>query len=219
MSEVKISRLTSHVSHFKPIVMKSVFIKTILLCVFTGICFFAFCNQPVPAVADLRCEYRDNPIGIDITQPNLGWFIQAPLTGNNKNIAQTAYQIIVASTPELLQQNIGDLWDSKKILSDNSTHVIYGEASQGKQAASLASSQRCYWKVRVWTKSGDNKEVMSAWSKAALWSMGLLNKSDWVGKWIGLNKDTDNYDTATEHRRLAARMLRREFAVHDKRSY
>jgi alpha-L-rhamnosidase len=196
--------------------MKHTFIKAVLFCIFTGIGFSSFSNEPAPGVVNLRCEYRDNPVAIDITQPNLGWFIQLPLTGTTKDIVQTAYQVIVASTPELLQKNTGDLWNSKKVLSDNSTHVMYGEDGLVKNAVALVSNQRCYWKVRVWTKSGDNKEMMSPWSKSAMWSMGLLHKSDWVGKWIGLNKDTDHYDTATEHRRLAARMLRREFSIQKK---
>ena len=46
-----------------------------------------------------------------------------------------------------------------------------------------------------------------------MWTMGLLNTSDWSGKWIGLNGDAEIKDTVTEHRRLASRMLRRAFPV------
>ena len=52
-------------------------------------------------------------------------------------------------------------------------------------ARRLRSHQPCFWKVRVWDKDGRP----SAWSKPALWSMGLLDPSDWArAEWIGSDK-------------------------------
>ncbi|MFT3746668.1 MAG: family 78 glycoside hydrolase catalytic domain [Agriterribacter sp.] len=161
-----------------------------------------------PYAIELRCEYLNNPLGIDRIQPHLGWLITTRDT-TFKNIKQTGYQVLVASSPALLKKNIGDLWNSKKIISDNSAHVIY----QGKH---LASQQQCYWKVRIWTSSDKNKEQLSLWSEPAMWSMGLLSQKEWTGKWIGLNGDDEIKDTVTEHRRLTARMLRKEFKVSKK---
>ena len=36
---------------------------------------------------------------------------------------QTAYQVLVASTPKLLAKDQGDLWDSGKVASDQSIQV------------------------------------------------------------------------------------------------
>ena len=160
-------------------------------------------TSKTPHAAALRCEYLNNPLGIDKIQPHLGWLVTTSDT-SLKNIKQTGYQVLVASSPGLLQKNTGDLWDSKKIMSGNSAHIIYN----GK---TLSSEQQCYWKVRIWTRIGTAKEQASAWSEPALWSMGLLHPADWTGKWIGLNGDSEIKDTVTEHRRLASRMLRKEF--------
>ncbi len=168
---------------------------------------FLFAQRSVttamPHATALRCEYLDNPLGIDKKQPHLGWLITTKDTAL-KNIRQTGYQVLVASSPALLESGTGDLWDSKKIISDNSVHVIY----KGKN---LSSEQACYWKVRIWTSVDNGKEQASFWSESAMWSMGLLTQEDWKGKWIGLNGDNEVKDTVTEHRRLAARMLRKEF--------
>lgn len=164
-------------------------------------------HNNTPFATELRCEYLNNPLGIDITEPHLGWLIQTSDT-SLKNIVQTGYQILVASTPALLKNNIGDLWDSKKVNTNNSTHIFYA----GKK---LESEQHCYWKVRIWASVNDVEQV-SNWSEPAEWSMGLLSKSDWTGNWIGLDGDKEFTDTTTEHRRLAARMLRKEFRTNKK---
>jgi alpha-L-rhamnosidase len=118
----------------------------------------------------LRCEYRDNPLGIDVTAPRLSWIVKADERGQR----QTAYQVLVASTPTLLAQDQGDLWDSGRVASDQTLHVEYA----GKP---LTARMACYWKVRLWDKDGQP----SPWSKPASWTMGLLNKSDWGdAKWI-----------------------------------
>jgi alpha-L-rhamnosidase len=60
-------------------------------------------------VANLRCEYLENPLGIDVANSRLSWVIeerdQKPEAGSRK---QTAYQVLVASTPELLAKDQGE---------------------------------------------------------------------------------------------------------------
>jgi len=128
------------------------------------------------AVEDLRCEYRENPLGIDAAKPRLSWVITAP----QRNVKQTAWQVIASSTPERLTKNQGDLWDSGKVDSAESIQIEYG----GK---TLNSRAQCHWKVRVWTGGADPSE----WSAPAVWTMGLLKPEDWQAKWIG-------YDAATK---------------------
>ena len=127
-----------------------------------------------PDVGLLRCEYRDNPLGIDTPQPRLSWQMAGRGQGPGaRGQRQTAYQIVVASTPELLAQGQGDLWDSGKVASDQSLQVAYA----GKP---LPSRQQCHWKVKVWSGAGEGSA-----SKPALWSMGLLGPEAWQAKWIG----------------------------------
>ena len=120
-------------------------------------------------LTNLRCEYRSEPRGLDVAQPRLSWQLQSERRAER----QTAYQVIVASSPAALERDRGDLWDSGRVESDQSIQVSYrGEA--------LASRRRCYWKVRVW----DTDEKPSAWSAPASWTMGLLAPSDWQARWI-----------------------------------
>lgn len=126
------------------------------------------CNA-VEDVGKLRCEYLESPLGMDAQKPRLSWVFESDERGQR----QTAYQVIVASTPEILAKDQGDLWDSGRVDSDQTIHVEYA----GKP---LVSKQRCYWKVRVWDKDG--REL--PWSKPSLWTMGLLTASEWEARWI-----------------------------------
>ncbi len=144
----------------------------------------------------LRCENLVNPLGIDITTPRLSWYSES----HQRDQKQTAYQILVASSIKKLNDDDGDLWDSKKVNSDQSINIIY----KGKP---LTSGLQCFWKVKVW----DTKGIVSKWSVSAKWSMGLLHKSDWKGYWIGLDKAIGNDQPDSEHTVLSARMLRKEF--------
>jgi alpha-L-rhamnosidase len=130
----------------------------------------------------LRCEYLQNPLGIDVTHPRLGWVLESR-EPDERGQKQTAFQILVASSEASLRADQGDLWDSGKTVSEQSAQVVYA----GKP---LLSRTRCWWKVRVW----DNQGRLSAWSAPATWSMGLLNPSDWQGQWIGASThEQDGY--------------------------
>lgn len=121
-------------------------------------------------VHGLRCEYLSNPLGIDVLKPRLSWVLN-PAKGF---LGQSAYRVLVASSEAALRKELGDLWDSGRVASTQSAWVEYG----GKP---LTSGQQAFWKVRVWNESGK----ASVWSAPALWTMGLLQPSDWQAKWIG----------------------------------
>jgi alpha-L-rhamnosidase len=118
--------------------------------------------------ADLRCEYLTDPLGTTVVKPRLSWLV----TTDERDQTQTAYQVLVASSPGLLAQNIGDLWDSGTVKSTD-THLIEYEGEE------LTSRQRCHWKVRVW----DNADSASDWSEPAMWSIGLTELHEWNSRW------------------------------------
>jgi alpha-L-rhamnosidase len=144
----------------------------------------AFRADAAISVGDLRCENLVNPQGIDAAQPRLSWILHSSERGQK----QTACEILVASSEKNLAENQGDLWSSGKIPSDQSIQFPYA----GKP---LSSGAQYFWKVRVWDKDGQ----VSAWSKPALWTMGLLNSAGWHdAKWIGLDsEDVTNYLAGT----------------------
>jgi len=122
-------------------------------------------------LTDLRCEYRVNPLGIDNTKPRLSWkIIDSEKTRGQR---QVGFQVLVASSREKLNQDIGDLWDTSGAHSIQSINNVYG-------GSALKSGQRCFWKVRVKDVEGN----VSDWSPVARFTVGLLNSKDWKGEWI-----------------------------------
>jgi len=121
-------------------------------------------------VVELKIEYESNPVGIDTKQPRFSWVLQSDVRGEK----QTAYQILVASKMEDLEEDTGDLWDSGKIDSEQSIHIPY-------KGQPLGSNKRYYLKVRVWNKY--KKPV--PFSPVSTFTTGLLTAEDWKAKWIG----------------------------------
>jgi hypothetical protein len=150
----------------------------------------AGCNLPAPLAsmqpAQLRCEYRENPLGVDVPQPRLSWVLLSAQRGE----VQTAFQLLAASSLENLARNQGDLWDSGQVKSAQTVNVAYA-------GQPLPSARQVFWKVRAWDKAGQP----SPWSAPASWTMGLLNETDWQAKWIGAAGSQPTL------------LLRREFAV------
>ena len=150
-------------------------------------------------VQNLRCEMLNNPQGINVTAPRFSWQI----TAVQRNVQQTAYHILVASSKEKLQRNEGDLFNSGEVKVSQSQQVNYtGET--------LHYGNVGYWKVKVVTNKG-----VSAWSSIANFSIGLFSKEDpiaigWYGKWIGYDK-TSSWDSISQFSRLSARYFRKQF--------
>ena len=131
----------------------------------------AFTHIATLQPCDLQCEYLRNPLGIDIKQPRLSWKMGA--TDLVRGRKQTAYQILVASTQDLLDADRGDLWDSGRVSSAESVNIVYG-------GMPLSAGQECFWKVRF----ADEHNNWSDWSTHASWRMGLF-AADWKAQWIG----------------------------------
>lgn len=150
--------------------------------------------------AHLECEQLSDPEGIDALHPRLSW----QLTGNGKNLCQTAWQILVASSPELLARDKGDLWSTPKTPGDQSRMIVYA-------GRPLKSGMSCYWKVRIWTTAAVTATAASgAWSSPAHWSMGLLKSTLWHARWIGWDAGFP-WDSVSKFSRLSARYFRKEF--------
>jgi len=133
------------------------------------------------APVHLRCEYRENPLGIDASAPRLSW--QSDST--ERNWKQVAYQLLVASSSEHLRSGRADVWDSGRIDSDESVGIVY-------KGPSLESRKRYYWKVRVWDAAGQESDS----GEDAWWEMGLLHSADWQAKWISWTNPEDRADRA-----------------------
>lgn len=128
-------------------------------------------------VAELRCEYRDNPLAINTLTPQFSW--QTLSVG--RGFLQAGYQIQVASDPADLARGRKLLWDEQR-KSDVSLHVRYA-------GRTLKPGQRYYWRVRVSDAAGN----YSPWSEIRSFAVGLLDGSDWDGaRWIAFEELPDS---------------------------
>ncbi|HKK17972.1 MAG TPA: family 78 glycoside hydrolase catalytic domain [Opitutales bacterium] len=150
----------------------------------TAICAFFVLSLNLSAAllpVDLRCEGLSAPLAAP-AEPQLSWRLKG--TKEERGQIQTAWQVLVASSPELLAKGKGDLWDSGKTEAARSPQVSYG----GK---ALEAGQKCYWKVRSW----DQDDRVSDWSEVARWEVGLIDPEDWQGaQWIDDGKDNPSKD-------------------------
>jgi alpha-L-rhamnosidase len=117
-------------------------------------------------VKKLRCEYKKNPLGIDVLSPRFSWQLES----DDRGIMQTAYQVQVSKGDDTFKNLV---WDTGIVNSDKSVHIEYeGEA--------LISRQRYYYRIMVW----DNKGNVSGWSEPGFFETGLLDKKEWKAEWI-----------------------------------
>lgn len=118
----------------------------------------------------LRTESADSPLGIDSQKPRLSW----QLSTDDRGVRQSAYRILVATSPDQLAHDRADVWDSRRVQSAESVGIEYA-------GPSLSARQRYFWKVQVWDQDGNG----SAWSAPSWWEMGLTSPDDWSASWVG----------------------------------
>jgi alpha-L-rhamnosidase len=134
--------------------------------------------QNLPAPSGLLCELLREPSEAVITDstPEFTWIF--PQSGVN----QSAYQILVASSPYLLKEGKADLWDSKKISNNNSVNISYA----GK---ALKDNHIYWWVVKVWSTTG----LESSYSEPQQFNTGTFDRShvSYPGesKWIELTSN------------------------------
>jgi len=121
-------------------------------------------NRP-SAPGDLRVEYATEPLGLDAPAPQLTWTIPRG--------QQSAYEVQVTAA--------GRVWDSGKVADAGQLQAVYA-------GPPLQSRRRYQWRVRTWDGSGR----ASPWSTPSWWEMGLLDRRDWTGQWIGGRTSVDH---------------------------
>ncbi len=117
----------------------------------------------------LRCQDLVAPLGVTASTPVLSWRWAAPVT--SRGAAQTAFRVLVASTPSLLRAEQGDVWDSGVVATDQ---------CRVRCGAALDERTDYYWKVRGWDHAGRP----TPWSAIASWSTGICD-TGWTAQWIG----------------------------------
>lgn len=119
----------------------------------------------------MLCGYSENSIHIFNPNPRFTWVVGTDAPGKS----QSAWRILVARDDTSLSSNKNLLWDSGKILSDQTMHIVYA-------GDPLQSNQSYYWKVMIWDELGTVYE-----SPVSRFATTLLHATDWQAKWIGAN--------------------------------
>lgn len=131
----------------------------------------------------LQTEHLENPLGIDNPAPRLSWKLNDERTG----AVQTAYQLIIGTDSADVLAGKGNIWDTKKQISDAILITYSGQK--------LEPFTRYYWKVNVW----DKEDVQNA-STVSSFETGMLGIENWQGAWIGDGKDI-HYEPAPYFRK------------------
>lgn len=125
------------------------------------------------SIVGLKCEYLENPLGIDEQKPRFTWKMESGRAGSR----QQAYQLVTGTSETAVASGKGDAWDSGNVKSGVVPAIYNG--------GSLNPFTRYYWSVRVQDETG----TWSDWSKPAYFETGMMEQGNWKGKWI-----TDTYD-------------------------
>lgn len=152
-------------------------------------------------VTNLKCEYQTEPLAVETQRPRLSWVLESRDRGQE----QTAYQILVATSRDRLAEGKADLWDSGRVVSPESVHVVYA-------GDNLRPGQEVCWKVRVW----DRQNRPSAFSQPARWEMGMPWPDCWrAASWIERPRTVPLSD-AQRFEDDPAPLFRKEFVVEKK---
>lgn len=131
---------------------------------------------------NIKVEHLTNPIGIDIKCPVISWQCE-------DGIVQSAYEI------EVICDGVATFASGK----------VMSAAMSLKLDINPKSRQRLSIRLRLWDENG----IAGAWNEEAYFEMGLLEKSDFVAKWINPELECD----PNIHK--PASYLRRSFFVED----
>lgn len=132
------------------------------------IIFYAFNINAGISIYDLKCEYMDNPIGLDEKTPRFSWKLKSDEDGKYQKAYQIKVELIVLNG----NSNREIVWNSGTINSSTIPAIYSGPE--------LNSFSRYHWRVRVL----DNRDQWSEWSENSCFVTGMMSKNDWKGSWI-----------------------------------
>jgi len=134
------------------------------------------------AVVALKCDNTITPLGIDDLSPRFSW----QMVSSRRGASQTAYEVMVASSADLLGAGKPDVWDSGKMASSVSVDIHYA-------GTAFAPRHRYYWQVRIWNDQGSIVVSPASW-----WETGLLKGDEWRAKWVANDPKIEQDDRAAD---------------------
>ncbi len=147
-------------------------------------------------------EYAPNPINIDEAHPRFSWIISS----SQRNQVQSAYQIMVATSAYRLRHNNADLWNSGKIISNETIQHEY-------EKNNLRSNSIYFWKVIFWDGNGHHYE-----SPIGKFETAFLNQDEWKAHWIGKGPAFEALPERGFYKDVKEQLPGKDSVVHDGRS-
>ena len=170
---------------------------------FLVIIAFASCSNNMNiSIVCPTVEQQDGSRALATNVPRFSWQYET----TESNVVQQDYRIIVATTAENAEKGIGDLWDSKTVASNQMLNIPMDFPYTFEP---LRSHDKAYWKVITTVMANGGKKTKVE-SEVKSFEISLLNQYDWQAKWIGHEFEDD---VLVGHTRLAARYLRKDFAL------
>lgn len=150
------------------------------------------------APVHLRCEYVENPLGIDNRYPKFTWILEH----DEPNQYQTAYQILVHRVD--ISGSVECVWDTGKVTSNQSVNIRY-------EGQPLKSCQRYSWQIRWW----DSQDRASPYSEPAFFETAFLSDADWTAQWIANREDlsSDSITVQEGYELRPSSLFRKEFTI------
>lgn len=127
-------------------------------------------------ISRVTVNYQENPVGIEKLE-QIGW----KFTDEKRNVVQKAYELQIAG--DLAFEEL--LYDSGRVASAESVHVTVP-----KEALSLQSTTKYFFRVRIETNDGD----VSDW-KEGFFVTALLQKEEWLADFITIETEDDSKDS------------------------
>lgn len=108
-------------------------------------------NSGVPSGLMVEFIRQPETVLLKDNTPEYGWLVPKEAG------AQSAYQLLVASSKANIDNNIGDVWNSGQVRKNTSSNITH-------KGEPLKTGIKYYWKVRIWddvNRTGDYSESQS----------------------------------------------------------
>ena len=114
---------------------------------------------------EVLCEYRKNPVGIDVRNPRFTWIVTEMESGR-----QASYRILVHRGSAAADSLV---WDSGEVCDDRSVNVPYG-------GDPLQTGTEYSYTIRVTDTEGN-----TAQSDRQTFVTGIMDPDEWKADWLG----------------------------------
>ncbi len=148
--------------------------KIILLFLFIFLYYAGLKAQPASfQVTKLRCEYLENPLGIDCQNPRFTWQLES----GEDNLMQSAYQLFVGTDSAEVANVNANVWNSGVVISGTIPAIYSGKKPE--------AFTKYYWAVKIQDEQGN----WSALSEVASFETAMIDQQNWRGSWISDTHD------------------------------